>query len=244
MRDELSNCTSIAKTETWLQHNPSGFFFQDRWHLTFCNLPDDSLCIECLRGRHFIIIGDSTCGQWFKYMSDYFNCTKVTKGFTKKGCINRTLNFTASFIPHRALPLFAGNEWKSSRYDRKSISALLDDVLDEKLIIVIHMFSHIKHDRSEIFQERMNAISSSVRRLLGRNENVMILVKGPHTFNNILAYKYYLYRVIIQETFKDVSDKVIFMEQGDMTIAKNNKDIHPGIGIVREAVRQMIGYIC
>ena len=90
----------------------------------------------------------------------------------------------------------------------------------------------------------MNAISSSARRLLGENNNVRILVKGPHTFNNILAYKYCMYRSIVKEAFKDLYDRVVFMEQGDMTIAKNNKYIHPDIGIVREAVRQLLGFIC
>ena len=42
----------------------------------------------------------------------------------------------------------------------------------------------------------------------------------------------------------DLHDRVVFMEQGDMTIAKNNKDNHPGIDIKREAIRQLIGYIC
>ena len=90
----------------------------------------------------------------------------------------------------------------------------------------------------------MNAISGSVRRLLSRKHSAIVLIKGPHTFNSILAYKYYVYRAIITETFKDLYDRVIFMEQGDMTIAKNSKDSHPDIGIKKEAIRQLIGYIC
>ena len=116
--------------------------------------------------------------------------------------------------------------------------------MDEKLVIVVHMFSHLKHYRSEIFQERMNAISSSVGRLLVRNKNVRVLVKGPHTYFNTFAYKYYMYRAIIKDAFKDLYDRVVFMEQGDMTLAKHNRYSHPDIDTVREAVRQLLGFIC
>ena len=90
----------------------------------------------------------------------------------------------------------------------------------------------------------MNAISNGVRRLLSRNKNAVVLLKGPHTFDAIMAYNYYMHRAIMKEAFKGLHDQVVFMEQGDMTIAKGNKDIHPNLRIVREAVRQLIGYIC
>ena len=99
------------------------------------------------------------------------------------------------------------------------------------------MFAHIIYYRSEIFRDRMEAI-------LDRNKDVMILVKGPHTYSNIRNYMYYVYRDIIKEEFKELCDRVVFMEQGDMTIAKKNKALHPAIDIVKEAVRQLIGYIC
>ena len=42
----------------------------------------------------------------------------------------------------------------------------------------------------------------------------------------------------------DLHDRVVFMVQRDMTIAKNRIGNHPGIDIEREAIRQLIGYIC
>ena len=90
----------------------------------------------------------------------------------------------------------------------------------------------------------MNTIGRSVKHLVSRNKNAIVLIKGPHTFYNVFAYQYYMYRAIIKDAFKDLYDKVVFMEQGEMTIAKKVMEVHPVISCVREAVRQLIGYSC
>ena len=232
-----------------MQHIPSGFFYRDRWQPTFCNLPNDKKCKECLFGRHFSIIGDSTSRQWYSYLRDYLNCTQVTEKWTRRAwhkrsmCENKSLNFTASYIPH-AQPLFPGDEWRRKNWETKSTAAYLGEIEDERVVVVIHLGKHLQYYRSEIFEDRMNAISRSVRHLLGRNNNARVLIKGPHTFYNVFAYQYYIYRAIIKESFKDLYDRVVFMEQGDMSIAKKSMEVHPAISFVREAVRQLIGYSC
>ena len=247
-RDKVSDCSLVPKAETWMKHIPSGFFFRNRWHPTFCRLPNESLWNECMIGKHFTFIGDSTIRHWYEYMRDYLNCTQVTETWTVSAwhkqamCHNSYVNFTASFILH-GRPFFPGDYWRTVNYGI-SPTAYLDGVREEKVVIVIHMFIHLSHYRFELFQDRMNTISNGVRRLLSRKNNAIVLIKGPHTFSTILAYKYYLYRAIITETFKDLHDRVVFMEQGDMTIAKKSKDYHPSIDIKREAIRQLIGYIC
>ena len=175
--------------------------------------------------------------------------TQVTEKWTRKAwhkramCENKSLNFTALFVPH-AQPHFPGDYWRVRKHGVNSTVSYLDSIVDEKLVIVAHMFTHLKHYRSEIFQDRMNALSRSVGRLLDRSKNVRVLVKGPHTYFDTFAYKYYMYRAIIKEAFKDLYDRVVFMEQGDMTLAKHNLYTHPDSDTVREAVRQLLGFIC
>ena len=250
LRDELPDCSSVPKRETWVQQKPSGFFYQGRWHLHFCNLPRDNKYEECLKGKHFLIFGDSTSRQWYEYLREHFNCSQVTEKWTEKAWHKRTLctsvamNFTAHWIP-RAQPFFAGDQWQTKKYTTHPIAVYLDETLDtSKLIIVIHLFSHISYYRSEIYRDRMKAISRSSRHLLDNNKDVIILVKGPHTFMYLHSYKYYMYRAILKEEFKELYDRVVFMEQGDMTIAKGNTNHHPAFDILKEAIRQLVGYIC
>ena len=175
----------------------------------------------------------------------------MTEKWTEKAwhkrtlCISAAMNFTAEWIPH-AQPFYAGKRrWQNKKYTIHPIAAYLDENSDKStLIFVIHMFTHPINYRSEIFRDRMRAISRSARHLLDKNKDAVILVKGPHTFNYLYSYKYYIYRAILKEEFKALYDRVVFLEQGDMTIAKGNTEPHPAIDIVKEAVRQLLGYIC
>ena len=54
----------------------------------------------------------------------------------------------------------------------------------------------------------------------------------------------YPYRDIIYEEFTGLHDKVVYMDQKDMTTSESNKDLHPSEEIVRESVYQLFSYIC
>ena len=249
-RAELPDCSSVPKRQTWIPHNTSGFFYKGQWQPTFCNLPGDHKYSQCLRGKHFRFFGDSTIRQWYKYMMEYLNCSQMTEKWSERAwhkrtlCYSSTMNFTAEWIPH-GQPFYVGNHWDTRRYTTHPISAYLNEVSDNsKLILVVHIFSHYSNFRSEIFLDRMKVISKSAKHLLERAKNVMVLVKGPHTINQVRGYWYYHYRAIMKKEFEALQDRVVFMEQGDMTIAKRNEPIHPEIDILKEAVRQLIGYTC
>ena len=183
-------------------------------------------------------------------MMEYLNCSQMTEKWSAKAwhkrtlCYSSNMNFTAEWIPH-GQPFYVGNRWDTRRYTTHPISAYLNEVSDiSKLVIIIHMFAHYSNFRSEIFRDRMKAISKSTAHLLDRNKDVTVLVKGPHTFNQVRSYFYYQYRAIMKKEFEELQDRVVFMEQGDMTIAKKSEEIHPVLDILKEAVRQLIGYVC
>ena len=249
-RDELPDCSSVPERQTWIQRNPSGFFYKGQWQPTFCNLPRDDRYGKCLNGKHLVLFGDSTTRQWYSYLMNHLKCRQMTEQWTQKAWHKRTLcnsvamNFTAEWLPH-GQPFYVGDHWENKERSTHPIAAYLDAVSDNsKLVIVVHIFAHQSNFRSEIFRDRMKAISRSARHLLDRNKDVIILVKGPHTYNQVRSYYYYHYRVIIKEEFEELYDRVVFMEQGDMTIAKKNACIHPTFGVLKEAIRQFIGYIC
>ena len=114
-RNILPDCSSVSKRATWVQQKPSGFFYQGRWDLNFCNLPRDDKFGECLRGKNLSIFGDSTTRKWYTYMRERLNCTQLTEEWTEKKwrkrsmCINRDMDFTVTMIPH-AQPHYQGND--------------------------------------------------------------------------------------------------------------------------------------
>ena len=183
-------------------------------------------------------------------MMEYLDCNQVTEKWSERAwhkrslCYSSAMNFTAEWFPH-GQPFYVGNHWDTRRYTTHPIHAYLNEVSENsKLILVVHIFSHYCNYRSEIYRDRMKLISKSAKHLLDRNKDAMILVKGPHTMNQIRNYWYYHYRAIMKKEFEGIHDRVVFMEQGDMTIAKRNGPIHPELDILKEAVRQLIGYTC
>ena len=77
------------------------------------------------------------------------------------------------------------------------------------------------------------------------------MIKGPHTYkipdlrgNRLNDYFGYVYKDIMFKAFEGLHDKIVFMDQADMTTAKGLVKNHPPEDVVKEAVFQMFDYIC
>ena len=165
-------------------------------------------------------------------------------------CTVPSLNFTMEWLPH-AQPFCVGG-FDTNKYTLNSMLRHLNEINDDgKYVFVIHSFMHIVPYHHSVFRERMRRLSNAVKDFLQRNKRAKVLIKGPHTYFNTPAasqrlsdYFGYLYRDIMYEEFLGLHDKVIYMDQKDMTIAKALTWNHPPVEVVREAIYQMFSYIC
>jgi hypothetical protein len=60
-----------------LSPKPSGFYYHDRWHSTFCSsrsFPTVDSILNCLADRIVYMLGDSTLQQWWEYLRDTVPC--------------------------------------------------------------------------------------------------------------------------------------------------------------------------
>ncbi|MEW8483530.1 MAG: hypothetical protein AB2705_00015 [Candidatus Thiodiazotropha sp.] len=249
-RKGLLKCSALPARQSWVQDLPTGYFFKDKWYLHHCGTGKISNR-QCLRNKRLLIFGDSTTRGWYKYLMERISCIPITEKWWKEkwhkraACANENFNFTVEWLPH-AQPFHVGEIWDSYRYTTHPIARHIDELADnDNVILVIHMFLHVNNYHKSVFQERMRAIKNSVKSLLLRNKLAKILIKGQHTFTGRLTNFFVdVYRDILREEFEDLYDNVVFMEKADMTIAKNNAEIHPARDIVEAAVNQMFGYIC
>ncbi|MEW8542234.1 MAG: hypothetical protein AB2693_01760 [Candidatus Thiodiazotropha sp.] len=233
-----------------MQDTPTGFFYQDKWYLRHCKTEKISYR-ECLRNKRLLIFGDSTTRAWYSYLMENISCIRTTEIWWKEKwhkhsvCEIKKFNFTMEWLPH-AQPFFPGKIWESYTYTTHPIATRIHGLPDNaNVILIIYVYMHFINYHHSIFQERMRAISNSVKSLLQRNKLAKILIKGPHTFTGILtSFFESLYRDILGEEFEELYDNVVFMEQAEMTIAKNNAYAHPAQDIVQAAVNQMFAYIC
>ena len=256
-RGNLPLCSSVSKKDSWTLKKPTGFFFKGRWYLHHCKFPTEINYRRCLQNSRLIIFGDSTTRQWYKYLLDKLHCAPLTEKWTtekwhkRAACEIRDINCTIEWIPH-AQPFNTGaGKEETIKYTTHSIAGFLNKLSylpansTEKLIIVIHMFMHVTRYHHSVFRERIRAISKSVKYLLQRHKHAQILIKGPHTLSALQhCINRELYTQILKEEFKELYGQVVFMEQGDMTIAKASTETHPPTDIIQEAIRQLFGYAC
>ena len=249
-RTSLPQCGTYPAVLSWNRTQPAGFFYRKIWHSDICRSPRYVDYNKCLRNNSLLLIGDSTMRQWYSFLERNLSCSRITEKWTipiwhkMTMCSKSSLNLKIQWIPH-SQPCF-GEIWMANG---KSVSAVMDAIPNNtQVVLVFGNFNHLIRYHHSVFQIRMRKISNSARRLLQRNPNTKIFIKGPHTFNNKrnidLDYHGYLFKHIIYEEFKDLHDKVFFLDQTDMTIAKALQSVHPNEDIIRASVYQMLGFIC
>lgn len=86
----------------------------------------------------------------------------------------------------------------------------------------------------------------AIGRLLKRAPLVAIFIKGPHAFtfrDHVLPVDYMArkHKQIWFEEFKDVRDKVVYLDNWDMTVGSENVHSHPN---VLDMFRNLFAHIC
>ena len=175
---------------------------------------------------------------------------KTVKWHKRAKCANSNLKLTAEWMPH-SQPFFVG--WDLSRYTRHSISRHLDeDIKDEDhVIVLLHMFTHVLPYHHDVFRTQIRIIRKSVERLLARNKFATVFIKaahtyhqGPHDHERWPDYYGYLYRNIMFREFAGLHDRVVYLDNKDITNALQVVPNHPPQHIVSAMVDQMFSYIC
>ena len=253
-RKGLVSCSTYPREQLWSLQAPTGYFYNNQWHLVHCRGHDATGTMKCLQNMYLYLTGDSTTGQWYSFFVDGLGCKEILdqrinpETGRRRICLISSINFTLEYLPH-TLPVFRKGANESVI---NALATYMDNIPKRaKTIFVVHMFAHLLYFHPSVYRSRMRAISASARRLSQRDPKTQVLVKGPHTF---VHYNYlssgmndffgYPYRDIIYEEFSGLHDKVVYMDQKDMTTSKSNKDLHPSEEIVRESVYQLFSYIC
>ena len=206
-----------------------------------------------------MISGDSTTRQWYSYLLNHMGCKQISERWTTKTwhrnakCVISKFNLTVEWIPH-SQPFIPGKEWDLHKYGTKCIANIIKEIGNKRnIIFVLHMYMHFTAFHHSIFLNRMRYITESVRQLLNKNNNVTFLIKGPHTFktqvpathaNRLNDYFGYVYKDIMFRAFEGLHDRIVYLENAEISTAKAVENPHPPDEVVKAAVFQMFGYIC
>ena len=258
LEQPATKCDDVSLNSTWNRLSPIGYFYRNKWKNTECRGPaNDAYLAKCLSNATVLLIGDSTLRQFHTGIQRKQPCLFITDSWSEAGkhrpvtCYNNTLNFTLTWAPH-GLPFSTKG---TPRQYLRPISTYLDQIgtKDSNYIIVIHTYAHLLSYHSSVFRNLMKTVRKSVARLLARNPNVKIVIKGPHSwafekadYQTMWMIDMYanVYQDIIHEEFRTLQDKVMYLDCLDMTIADENDHIHASGNTVEQMIDQMFYHIC
>lgn len=99
------------------------------------------------------------------------------------------------------------------------------------------------------FREHVRKAKEAVLRLLMRSREVQVFIKGPHLITYPNALKPYAYvgmfvEQILLEEFYNLTYRVIYLDQWDMSVAMENVDKHPNKLLDEISLNNLINLAC
>ncbi|CAL1526155.1 unnamed protein product [Lymnaea stagnalis] len=247
-----ASCHKVPLAETWKWLEPTGFFYKNVWHPSYCTMhtvDTDS----CLRNIEVIIYGDSNGRAHYHNLLKLSKCDVIKKELTRKWhkpllCINKKTQFTVRWEPHTN-PFMNGH----ALAEAQSLTPTNIDI--DKLpskgryLIILNHFFHVTTSHISSIDVMFRSIKDAISRLLKRNPDVTVVLQGPHTarigWPNHFEAGDMLGPIIMnlqKEIFHDLLDKVLFMNAWDMTVAVDNLDFHPDTN--DSIFHTMMGFVC
>ncbi|XP_078416180.1 NXPE family member 3-like isoform X1 [Cetorhinus maximus] len=235
--------------------SPSGFYYQDQWVSTTCNIrhyntPESVM--DCLHGKKVYIFGDSTIRQWFEYLTEFVpGLREFDLGNSKKTGPHLALDidnkikveYYAHGTPIRILPI--------SSQDLLFIANKLDEIKGGKsTIIAFTIWCHFNTFPVEPYIRRLQNIRKSILRLLDRSPDTLVVIKTANvqalpqdfSFYNSDWYSYQL-DLVMRKMFEGIN--VAFVDAWEMTIAHYlPHELHPQQVIIKNEVDVFLSYVC
>ncbi|CAM9279346.1 unnamed protein product [Lampetra fluviatilis] len=233
--------------------SPSGYYINNAWCSSYCKMnyfSSPSLVLGCLKGKNIFLLGDSTIGQWFKYLVHFTNGFRLVDRYIPgkhmpNVAINEDNSITLNWYCHN-YPFIAtkGTYTKDFRY----IANRIDNITGgSDTVVAISLGAHFTPFPLHVFQTRMHNIKAAVEKLLIRSPETKVIVKlsnvrensGVAIFNNWNTFK--LNQVLL-ELFKTMN--VAFIDAWDMTAVLNSAKIHPNEHIVKNQIDSFLSFVC
>ncbi|XP_055890467.1 NXPE family member 1-like [Biomphalaria glabrata] len=253
---KLKPCSLTPFNVTWNLTSPVGYWGPNlNWTSLQCERPELSSpwAMSCLKNTTIMVFGDSNALRIFDVLSDMTNCTGVSYTLWPKAgtCSNNDSGITLSFTPHE-LPKYQHTYW-TPKLDYKAVAEQISATPSVgKYIIIVHYYLHATPSHLSVVHSRIKSLAESIRHLARRNPDVLFVFRGPHvtsydwdinhTIGGDSLGQFYLQ--LIQETFRDLRDKIVYLDGWGMTLAIENAELHPTDRVPQEMTRTLLSFRC
>ena len=246
-------CKKLERRHTWNQTAPSSYLYKNRWTTPTCTgRGRDQKLTDCVKNTKIILIGDSTVRQIFLSLSEMIPCqwkTTPKDPHTTYYCENTALNYSIEYLSH-GLPFHTGTYHAYFRSVKANLNLIQRSINTPgtNVIVLIHMFSHFLNYHSHVLYENMKGLKSAIGEFLEAIPHAQVIIKGPHSYlsHPLLFPTCYMetYIEYLNHIFKDMQDMVMYLDAAEITIATEDKAMHPKENTIREMIYKIFDFVC
>ena len=252
-------CPTRFFSETWDLFAHRGYFLDKKWHRTDCRAQPHTLeRIEaCLTNTTLQLVGDSNLVSHFYTILERlrYEAKKASHWHKPRSSYHPDIDFRLSWHLHGRPNHDEADHW-SRRSDTKYASDVINSVPSKgRHIVVVHLYSHYSIHHYRVLYDRLQAVRSATESLLRRNPDALVVIKGPHTetvdvghpvlkpihLGDMMAQ---LVREMMFKAFRGLHDRVVYLDLWDMSLASENKDIHPADYVKNAMVDVLMDHVC
>ncbi|OWF39329.1 NXPE family member 2 [Mizuhopecten yessoensis] len=246
-------CYKRPYKDTWTEESPVGFFHHNKWNLRGCRItfvPSRKSYEKCLRGQYLLLLGDSNIRSWFWQIQKIIESNKTmnTEKLTPRKDKRTDLNLTMQWGCHE-MPFYSG-EPGFPRKHIQSVAWHLDEVPRlRKVIVVIHYAYHLFRVMPIEFRAHIRNAKLAIVRLFKRNPEAKVFIRGAHSITypgnfDAVDYLRKIHEQILYEEMLELHDKIVFLNEWDLTTCIANVNVHPSEKTVIDMVNSFMGYLC
>ncbi|XP_041504864.1 NXPE family member 3-like isoform X2 [Microtus oregoni] len=234
-----------------LSPKPSGFYYQDRWHSTFCSsrsFPTVDSILNCLAGRIVYMMGDSTLRQWWEYLRDTVPSLKpVDLHVQYQAGPLMAVDTTRGTVLHWRAHSWPLRSRRTPVASLHSVARVLHGLAGGPYtVVVLGMGAHFTTFPPSIFAQRLAGIREAVKALLDREPSTLVVIKLANTgYKSVYGSDWLTIQVnrFLRAAFDGL--QVAFVDAWEMTSSLAVPDnIHPKKLIVRNEVELFLSFIC
>ena len=258
-----SSCRQAGSAITWTASSPKGYFDEGVWQTLLCR--PRSLTPErlkaCLTNTTVWFLGDSNTQALidnFKTLLDYnrmnSKCSVETNlWYATRTCSLSGINAKFHYMRHENTFYFSKQIDSLPAKREKSLVELIDSLPSTgRIVVVVHYFMHVVVAHLSVARDRLQRLHGAMSRLARRNPDAVLALRGPHITQKEWEVNHLqggdtqgmLYLKMIKDLFRDMQEKVIFLDGWDMSIAIENDLFHPPAQIPMGMVKLLLDFAC
>ncbi|XP_063425383.1 NXPE family member 1-like [Mytilus trossulus] len=250
------SCSLINPSLTWNISSPVGYFYNKTWHNLLCQKkvePSFNRYLACLRNREIYMVGDSTSRDWLISLADILDVKRTSadlrghhepiKVFSK----NKRDNITIIWVAHE-FPFFTYTP-NGTIHHFKPASYHLNVIRSKNPIVILHWFIHIGYAPLSVYEEHVMNAKDAIVKFMDRVPGAKVFIKGPHYFEQYaegVPYDFvrYFHDKMIFKIFDNIKHKVVYLNEWDITVSSENKELHPSTELRKPMLHELLSYIC